>query len=276
MLRGYRGIVVAFGLVLIGAGEPPKASTQPDQRQARQEVSNASRSVLQVRNVEIAPEQDVGCRDKKDERGSDLCTQWKAADAARDTANYALAGIWLGLLGTVLIVATFWETRKTSRLELRAYITHQDTTTFYFETAGVLDKIQFTFAWKNSGPTPATRIRVSHNRHWFAGSSLPADFAFPDINPVSPLHPGRHLGPGLIMEADIMVPLIDLRLDERGSTFFYGWVEYDDIYRKRRRSEFCSELRFLGDPKVSQSPLRLPHRGPFNGMDDSCYRTPQT
>lgn len=103
MLRGYRLIIVALGLILVAASplkngdrqEPPKnPSTQIEQSLADMAAS--------MREANEATDLEKPCKDGDDSRSSDLCAQWKAADAAKSAADAA----WLfGFLGT--LVGTF-------------------------------------------------------------------------------------------------------------------------------------------------------------------------
>ncbi|MET0360737.1 MAG: hypothetical protein ABW048_03190, partial [Sphingobium sp.] len=45
---------------------------------------------------------DLGCRPGSDDRRSDLCAQWKAADAAERSADWTRNTFWLGLAGTAI------------------------------------------------------------------------------------------------------------------------------------------------------------------------------
>lgn len=124
MFRGYRGIIVALvGLVLLGAGQPPKADDASKAQPAQSEITKAANAVAAAITEASKPgEEDRGCEDRSDIRSSDLCAQWKAADAARDAADYARWSLLVGILGTSLLIWTLWETRQMAIREQRAYI----------------------------------------------------------------------------------------------------------------------------------------------------------
>jgi hypothetical protein len=124
MLRGYRFIVIAaFGWLSLAASNPPNQSSHPDKAASQNEISDAANTVATAITETVkSPEKDGGCDQGKDERNSDLCAQWKAADAARDAANYAFWSLFGTIVGTVLLIWTLSETRLSSRREARAYV----------------------------------------------------------------------------------------------------------------------------------------------------------
>ena len=112
MLRGYRLLVIALGLVLLGAGEAPKNSRNPQQGQAQSETSQASSSVPEnaaepAQAVE-PPEYYQPCKQAGDKASSDLCAQWSAANAAREAADWAWLQMWLSGLGVLGLGITLW------------------------------------------------------------------------------------------------------------------------------------------------------------------------
>ena len=117
MVRSDWGIVFAVvgWLSLLAANESKLAPQNISNAQATTQ-SNASSEVTkptpQTVTTPETPEaqpKDSGCADGKDRRNSDLCAQWKAADAAFDSARATERQIiigWLGLaLGAVTMVA---------------------------------------------------------------------------------------------------------------------------------------------------------------------------
>ncbi|HEX8414682.1 MAG TPA: hypothetical protein VF637_12475 [Sphingomicrobium sp.] len=56
-----------------------------------------------------------GCDQDTDDRTSDLCAQWKAADSAEESADWAARAFWLGGLGTALLLLTLRYTAKSTR-----------------------------------------------------------------------------------------------------------------------------------------------------------------
>jgi hypothetical protein len=144
--------LIGFGVAAsLGSVAHPQSHRQGEQNQGRSELnSSASRIVDAIQDT--GPRKDEGCEDRKD-HSSDLCAQWKAADAARDAADYTFLAILLSFAGTVLVALTFWEQRKTSRASLRAYVSVRMETFFVPRLDGGNGEV--TFALKNGGRTPA-------------------------------------------------------------------------------------------------------------------------
>lgn len=72
----------------------------------------ASTIAAAIRETIYPVGKDEGCEKAEDRRNSDLCAQWKAADAARDAADYSLWSLLVGIFGTAAVVATLHYTRK--------------------------------------------------------------------------------------------------------------------------------------------------------------------
>jgi hypothetical protein len=104
MLRGYRCIIVAVaGLILIGANPAPQTSGQGKQANSTQTVSAKPQGADPASpKQEVAQRPDPGCNDRRDNRDSDLCAQWKAADAAYDAARAGESQVLIGWIGLVL------------------------------------------------------------------------------------------------------------------------------------------------------------------------------
>lgn len=100
MLRGYRLFVLTIGLILAAAsppkngdGQQPKQSAQPKVEQSLADMAATLREANKPSGLEKP------CGEGEDSRESDLCAQWKAADAAKSSARAA----WLfGALGTLI------------------------------------------------------------------------------------------------------------------------------------------------------------------------------
>lgn len=129
MLRGYRSIILAIGLALAS----PSYSQESKGDQANSERDAASqldRIASAIEKQPVAPTPDSGCQPGQDDRQSDLCAQWKAADAAAESARWTywtFIASFFGLLvggGTLFAAwrAAHWakkaaeETRRTADL----------------------------------------------------------------------------------------------------------------------------------------------------------------
>jgi hypothetical protein len=100
----YRGIVATLvGLTLIGAAELPKKDAQPEQAKEQQEIADTLKDIAASLKEAQKPDQTTQpCDPKKPNRNSDLCAQWKAADAAADAAEAAWRQMLIGWIGVVL------------------------------------------------------------------------------------------------------------------------------------------------------------------------------
>lgn len=89
MLRGYRLIIIAIGLVLSGPSYGKESNG--DQRAAPNDRNaQFERIASAIEELPKSEAPDRGCRPGQDDRQSDLCAQWKAADAATESARWTL------------------------------------------------------------------------------------------------------------------------------------------------------------------------------------------
>ena len=133
----------------------------------------------------------------------------------------------------------------------------------------------FTPEWENSGNTPTKRglSHVSWKR--FPKGSGPETIQFGDQWPAAG---NRELSrifvapkssvPGL----PVSISVHDLRSGD--PCFVWGWIEYDDIFDQRHRSEFCVELELRGAPSIDPNAIAFRFYRLHNGVDDECYRQP--
>jgi len=106
MLRGYRHFVFALvGWLSLAAAQPEKPRSEP-KAAPNQNVAGALDNVAAALQSANKPNRhDEPCQKGGDDRASDLCAQWKAADAARDAADYTNFFGWLGTVIGVLTLA---------------------------------------------------------------------------------------------------------------------------------------------------------------------------
>ena len=100
MSGGYRLLVIALGLVLAGAAPPPSNDgEQPPDNAAPKVERSLENMAASLREANKSTDLEKPCEEGDNKRSSDLCAQWKAADAAKSAAGAA----WLfGLLGTLI------------------------------------------------------------------------------------------------------------------------------------------------------------------------------
>ena len=108
--------MVIVAAALVGAAPPPDPNNQTNEAEATRDLAKAveglSRNVAAETQSVSGPEYEAPCDPGDDRRQSDLCAQWKAADAAREAARYALWSILIGGVSILGLGLNFWQTRK--------------------------------------------------------------------------------------------------------------------------------------------------------------------
>ena len=124
MLRGYRGVLAAIaGLILCCGASPQPDSKHSGEQQYRQgePAKGVSAATNQLATASISTESPPvieksvltdPCEKGQDRRESDLCAQWKAADAAARAALWAMIGTFVAALGTI---GLFWQIHLTRK-----------------------------------------------------------------------------------------------------------------------------------------------------------------
>ncbi|MEP6785084.1 MAG: hypothetical protein ABI898_05000 [Sphingomonadales bacterium] len=239
----YRSVVIAaFGWLSVAASNPPKEATQANNTGPQREISNAANTVASaITEAAKPPEKDGGCNEGQDERHSDLCAQWKAADAAREAADYSFWTLLISAVGTSLLIWTLWETRETSRRELRAYLM-VDTISASMEDDGFVA----TLRWLNCGQTPAHIVRVA----------IKLDIGrVPNFKTLSPLQDGStHLGSGKGFKSIQSLSVFEFHghtaSDEQ--IWLYARVTYADIFGRSHKTDVC--LQYAGGSEFQAGP----------------------
>lgn len=120
MLRRYRGtLIAAFGVVLLGAALPPdeRKSTQPQHSEQHQETigNPVAASPPPVQQANEPPSYTNPCQAGHDDRSSDLCAQWNAADAAQQSANWTTIGAIVGAFTLAAAMAAAYYAKEAAR-----------------------------------------------------------------------------------------------------------------------------------------------------------------
>jgi hypothetical protein len=235
MWRGMLLFLIVIGLS--GAGNPPNPNNEANKGEATQSAANTiARAIREVR-----PDEDSGCEDRKDKRSSNLCAQWKAADAANDAADYTLLAVILSALGTALVGFSLLVTVRTSRRELRAYVSVKPRGLPVF---GIGEIPCATITIINGGATPAYTVEQY-------GAVLIDEFPLKSdpltdekterggIRGQSTLHKGDEHSAE--MKGNSKTTLQDIEDIRAGRKVIYviGNIDYRDTFRKKRRTEFC-------------------------------------
>jgi hypothetical protein len=100
------------GLALIGTGEPPKKAAYSKQTHAtkQEDIAQNLASVVPFKAQQVVDtsKKQEPCGQAKYKSSDDLCAQWKAADAAREAADWAWLQMWLSSLGVIGLALTLW------------------------------------------------------------------------------------------------------------------------------------------------------------------------
>jgi hypothetical protein len=117
----YRSVIVAIaGLILIAAS-PPKDSGGGDNTKSAQNIEKALNGIAATVDKTVQPtNDDKGCQQGMDDRRSDLCAQWKAADAAEESADYAARSFWASLVVAIFALAALIYTARGTRAAIEA------------------------------------------------------------------------------------------------------------------------------------------------------------
>ncbi len=114
------------------------------------------------------------CEKPKSREYADLCQQWKAAEAAKESARWAFPQFIVSIVGIFGLLWTIFYTHRTynlaattSQAELRAYISMKPTDLI---NLGGEDFLQIKFDARNHGQTPAFAVN-----HKFGISILEVD-----------------------------------------------------------------------------------------------------
>ena len=233
-------------MILIGASDPTKNSQGSNSGISASDVNNAATTIsASIKQSVVTPDKDIGCQHGPERRDSDLCAQWKAADAAHDAAKYALWSIGIGIVGTGFLYVTFRETRRVSRAQLRAYVSI---------TPGGLKIVRSkqgrvvtaSLKVKNSGQTPAYAVVWSGNIIPLSADQTSGFFSASNDSP-EPIRDQRptvlHNSDNIDGDIQCVDPISDddwdAILNRNKSLFLYGVGEYKDVFSKKRVTQFC-------------------------------------
>ena len=263
MAKVIRLVLIGFiGLALVGASQAPEGEQQSDDGGAKDELASGLEAIgSAISNFEIPIEQDPGCRPGTENRDSDLCAQWKAADASSAAANYAFWAVILSSIGTVFLIYTFWDQRKTSRAELRAYIGVRPTK--LHTIAGADGGFEAQIEIFNAGSTPAYDLVYGGNIIVGTADWLEAELSRTDKRTeIGRPHPFT-LQPGENTKASCASSIVISRQIAEGLAqrelyaVLFGFVRYRDAFGKTRTTRFSylAEDAFPPVKSSSEDPI---------------------
>jgi hypothetical protein len=169
MPKGYRGAILAVAAWLILTGQHPDPEGLAKQAQTDRRVGDALTSIAatyteQAKRAQSPDKLTEPCNRGVDVRYSDLCAQWKAADAASDSAWWAWAGGLLGMGSLIGVLGALYLAfqanriaRDTAARQLRAYVNARSAKVTVDVANGDIG-LQIALQIFNSGATPAKII----------------------------------------------------------------------------------------------------------------------
>ncbi len=282
----WRVVLAAVGFLTLCAAAPKGQHASREQQQYQRNIAESLNSI--DASLKEATKPDVAsepCRDGKDHRESDLCAQWKAADAAQSAAN----ATWLfGVFGTMiggLTLAAAWAAAKWAKkaaqhteegaIEARkaadaaiASIEHAksgERAWLCFDSPSwgraqnitreidggrvqfIKNGFQVTAEWKNFGPTPATQVTAYRTALVIKPSDPLPSFPMPESDG----------GVSAVVGPEAKIECNTFFLDDEETRAFiardvvvalYSRVLYRDIFspHKLRTSEACMLVRYQG------------------------------
>lgn len=160
-MRVKLGAMLVVALVVIGSGALVAQKAPAVAQVTKLDVVNT----VQASEVERPVQLDltaVPCVAGSEDRSSELCAQWKAADATRENANWAKWTFWTAVASvtvTCVSLIFLWlnlsEIRKQGRQEFRAYVRLEPMIDVLIVGAPVCVRIKHI----NYGRTPANRLK---------------------------------------------------------------------------------------------------------------------
>jgi hypothetical protein len=135
---------------------------------------------------------------------------------------------------------------------------------------------QFQTQWENNGTTP-TRSALNHVSFAWRPSSLPKDFAYPDLgdskNMPFVIGPKESVSSGLMpVNSDIIKQVQEGKMH----LYFWGWATYHDVFKSTPEhvTKFCAELTTIHgnvlSPQVASRQWVYTHCGQHNCTDEEC------
>lgn len=241
MIRGYRGIVAAaLGLIL--AANHPNTTIQPKQTDAQDRSAKALEDIAaryqdQAKRSNGSRETEP-CENGESKRYSDLCAQWKAANAAELSAWFNLASIAAVLVALFLAFRSNSIARATAHNQLRAYVTLGTVGMQFRSTGADVKRWHIDVDLENSGQTPAFLRHFSIDIGW-RRKGVAADIIDPafsksrDIKVV--VASGKPFGVSIEIDRSEFSPA---PLQAGDDLAIIGKIDYLDIYGESRTTSY--------------------------------------
>ena len=186
----------------------------------------------------------VDCGPRHYRARSELCAQWKAADAAEDSAWWAWVSGVMGMASLAGVVAALALTANSNRIardaarrQLRAYIGLESC-----EITPLDDRSGFilTATFINAGQTPAYRLKLM-------GESFAAEYPLAAEHPFiphvggyeTPLAPGQSIGCSYRLRTNDVDEAMRAVVAGETGLYIQGVCLYEDAFGRSRDTTFC-------------------------------------
>jgi hypothetical protein len=268
-LAGLAALFTVFGLgVMLGAG----SSVSNEQRY--QSYRYAADKPLEFTATGPGeansrdPEYREPCREPKGSSESELCAQWRAANAGENSAFWAQWSFWVSGLSAAGILAALILTINSNKIarsalsvsstntqkELRAYIYNMGNSwSFVTIVESGIAYWRGSAVWQNLGNTPAKDVELQI-WHYIQDSEMPIDFAFDKYEkPVRIVIAPQ----GSVNSSHVNVyyeEMIDV-YEGRKYLYLWGWCRYNDIFEEspQRLTRFCYRVFVEDNPRLPPS-----------------------
>ena len=276
LFNALRGCLIAaiclWAIPTLGQTQEPKAKTEtptPEAQQAKPAKSPPAPPPKQERK-QPTPKKQALCDEAKAGPESDLCQQWRMAQAAEKQVHWTrrlyfltfweIGALVLTLLATAAAaIAAVIAARaardavkiasNTAEHQLRAYVAQEVIIWSPVTQPGTqtINGYSLAVRWKNFGSTPARRCRTQFNTGIFE-KGIPKDFDYPDpptrpdpsTGKVNPTTEKSHMPPSGPITNTVEFTVAEAQVIQRGERklFAWGWAEYNDIFKgtPRRRT----------------------------------------
>ena len=235
-----------------------------EQRNSEYDYQPAAKSSGSVTGIAKTPAKayQPNCKNPQTYENADLCAQWAAVEQVGESnrltslnARMAVASLVATAVATFLLLWTLWETRETSRRELRAYLFIKGNGIGLVTKGPNRGKVVSFIEINNSGSTPAHRVR-----HWSAINYGPLgeDQQMVAPKPLEAMSEST-IPPNGENTADrvLLEKLTPAQRDQihRGETaiFVFGAIEYQDVFDRWHRTDY--RLFYSGRWPISPNPL---------------------
>lgn len=235
-------IIAIVGLIaLAGGAEGHGGGKGSYQRYLQAKQSNPEppqhTSTVAVEPIE-AKDVTPPCGEGGNQNDSDLCQQWRMAEAADQMVQVTRLHVWLTFASLLGLAGTIWYARRSAvhtldigHAQVRAYIVIKP---LEYNSKTKLTRVSI----KNTGQSPAQNVR-----HLMATSFLPWPVTEEPGDLVVPIagqaNPTTMIGYGLDSTTD--APWEDRTgVGDAKDICVYGIVNYDDVFGRSYKHRFCA------------------------------------